>query len=179
MARARPTYALSLVIPLVVVGIMALADQGSGALARSTSAATTPGCAGTLPNRAVQPGAGFGPGGFDYGNERLRVQLNWSRGVLQAGVLPGGGSIATINPDGSVSAKVGWWIRDVGKLSIVGRRLDRLAPPIRVRIPSAYGPAFNRGATLGSSPRVSRFRPSAAGASSDGREPPGSRSSSR
>ena len=50
--------------------------------------------------------------------------------------------MATINRDGSVRAKVGWWVRDVAKLSITGRRLDRPAPPLQVSIPSGYGLGF-------------------------------------
>ncbi|WP_411277661.1 hypothetical protein [Gaiella sp.] len=105
----------------------------------------------TVPARPVAANAGPGPDGFNYGNGRLRVHL-WSNGVLRAGTLPGGGSIATISRDGSIHAKVGWWVRDVAKLSIMGRRLDRAAPPLRSHVPSGYGPADDIGASLGFQP---------------------------
>jgi len=149
--RIRPKLVSLVVVALAPIGFSA-SDEGTVALASPASAAITAACAGTLPNRAVQPGAGFGPGGFNYGNARLRVQLHWPRGVLRAGVLADGGARATINRDGSISAKVGWWVRDVARLSIVGRRLDRPAPPLRVRIPFGYGPQSDIGASVGFQP---------------------------
>jgi hypothetical protein len=100
----------------------------------------------------VSPDAGFGPDGFNHGNARLRVLLSWPGGVLRAGILPAGGSFATVDRDASVRAKVGWWVRDVGKLSIGGRRLDRPAAPLRAEIPSGYGPHEDIGASLGFQP---------------------------
>jgi hypothetical protein len=49
----------------------------------------------------------FGP--FNYGSRHLAADLYWPRGVLLAGRLPNGGSYATLNSDGSISAKIGWW----------------------------------------------------------------------
>lgn len=44
-----------------------------------------------------------------------------------------------INPDGSVSAKVGWWRGLDGTLVIEGRRLDASAPPLVADVPDGYG----------------------------------------
>ena len=145
-------------VPLtfIVVVAVAVATAGSitatGSITRPASPPTQARCAVTVPTRKVSPGGGFGPAGFNYGSARLRVQLNWSHGTLRAGILPDGGSIATINRDGSVSAKVGWGVRDTGKLVITGRRLDRAAPPLRARIPPGYGPAYDIGSSLGFQP---------------------------
>jgi hypothetical protein len=100
-------------------------------------------CPVTRPNHVVPSDAGFGPQGFNYGNARLRVALSWPNGTLAAGVLPNGGSRATIGSDGSISAKVGWW-RDArgipfARLRITGKRLDRPAPPLRAHVPEGYG----------------------------------------
>src|SRR3954469_7722537 len=61
-------------------------------------------CPVTLPGADLQ----FGDGGFNHGNDSLGVAL-WPGGRLVAGRLPGGGSNAQTNPDGSISAKLGWW----------------------------------------------------------------------
>jgi len=55
--------------------------------------------------------------------------------------LPGGGDWATVNGDGSISAKVGWWRGVPGQLVITGRRLDASAPPLLADLPpaSSYG----------------------------------------
>ena len=68
--------------------------------------------------------------------------LRWLQGVLRVGILPDGGSMATINRDGTVRAKVGWWVGSASKLVITGRRLDRAATPLQASIPSGYGLGF-------------------------------------
>jgi hypothetical protein len=70
----------------------------------------------------------------------MRVQL-WPKGRLIAGRLPDGGFWATINRDGSITAKLGWWRGVPGTLVIRGRRIDRHAPPLRPDIPpvQSYG----------------------------------------
>jgi hypothetical protein len=57
-------------------------------------------------------------------------------------MLPDGGSFATINRDGSITAKLGWLRGIPGRLTIRGRRLDAPAAPLRARVPStqSYGP---------------------------------------
>src|SRR4051812_913753 len=59
--------------------------------------------------------------GLNYGNRSLAVAL-WRRGRLVAGRLPDGGRLADINPDGSISAKLGWWRGVEGRLRVTGRR---------------------------------------------------------
>jgi hypothetical protein len=75
--------------------------------------------------------------GFNYGNRAIGVAL-WPKGVLTAGPLPGGGMMATVNPDGSIHAKQGWWREVKGSLRITGTRLDRSAPPLRADVPEGY-----------------------------------------
>jgi hypothetical protein len=43
--------------------------------------------------------------------------------------------MAIINPDGSISAKLGWWRGVPGKLRITGRRLYIPAPPLKGDVP--------------------------------------------
>ena len=81
-------------------------------------------------------------------DDRSRVQLRqradprhlgWPRGVLPAGVLPDGGSYATILPNGRIWTKIGWWRGLPGKLVITGRRIDAPAPALRAEVPRGYG----------------------------------------
>ena len=110
---------------------------GATASARATTAATTR-CTPTVPTRVAR--ADFGPSGFNYGGAKLRAQLYWPRGRLAAGTLPDGGSMATVEDDGSIHAKLGWWRGLPGTLRITGRRLDAVAPPLAVHVPTGYGP---------------------------------------
>jgi hypothetical protein len=79
---------------------------------------------------------------FNYGNRSIRVALFPKNGHLIAGRLPGGGTRATINDDGSIDAKFGWWRAGSGKIRITGRRLDAAAPPLRAFVPDGYGAGF-------------------------------------
>jgi hypothetical protein len=47
--------------------------------------------------------------------------------------------MATVNPDGSIWVKLGWWRGVPGRLVISGRRLDASAPPLRADVPDGYG----------------------------------------
>ena len=47
--------------------------------------------------------------------------------------------MATINEDGSIDAKQGWWRGVPGTLRISGRRIDGAAPPLRASVPGGYG----------------------------------------
>ena len=96
-------------------------------------------CVGTLPTRVARPGPVPSAAAFDYGTARLRVQLGWPKGHLAAGILPGGGSRATVEDDGSIHAKLGWWRGAPGRLRITGRRLDAAAPPLEAHVPAGYG----------------------------------------
>ncbi len=80
--------------------------------------------------------------GFNYGNAVIRVALEPASGRLVAGRLPGGGERATINGDGSIDAKFGWWRAGSGKIRISGRRLDAVAQPLRAHVPAGYGRGF-------------------------------------
>jgi hypothetical protein len=79
---------------------------------------------------------------FNYGNATIRVSLFPKNGRLVAGRLPGGGWRATINDNGSIDAKFGWWRAGDGKIRITGRRLDAPAPPLRAHVPNGYGAGF-------------------------------------
>jgi hypothetical protein len=102
--------------------------------------AATAQCILTLPTRYARPTATQSAAGFNYGNAGLRVQLGWPNGRLAAGILPDGGSRATVEEDGSIHAKLGWWRGVPGKLRITGRRLDAAAPPLDAHVPAGYGP---------------------------------------
>lgn len=97
-------------------------------------------CPVTVPGPTPRGGSSFDPASFNYGNAKLRVHLGWPRGRLPAGRLPDGGVYATIDPDGSISTKLGWWRGVAGTLVITGRRLDAPAPPLRAHVPDGYGP---------------------------------------
>jgi hypothetical protein len=99
-------------------------------------------CPVTLPSRTIRAGAGFGAAGFNYGSTNLRAHLYWPHGTLTAGILPDGGAMAIINANGSISAKLGWWLGVPGELVITGRRLDASAPPLRADVPDGYGSGF-------------------------------------
>lgn len=79
---------------------------------------------------------------FNYGNAKIRVSYVPKDGHLVAGRLPGGGWRATINDDGSIDAKFGWWRAGSGKIRISGRRLDGPAPPLRTHVPDGYSAGF-------------------------------------
>ena len=113
-----------------------------GAVLAPAPHASRPPCPVTVPT-AHRTSDGFGPSAFDFGSRLLRVQLNWARGILRAGTLPDGGSVATINPDGSIYAKVGWWRGVRGQLVVRGRRLDARAPALRADVGTvaSYGDA--------------------------------------
>ena len=80
---------------------------------------------------------------FNYGNATIRVALSPPNGRIVAGRLPGGGERATINDDGSVSAKFGWWRNGSGRIRISGRRVDvPNAAPLRAHVPGGYPAGF-------------------------------------
>lgn len=45
----------------------------------------------------------------------------------------------SVESDGSLSTKFGWWRVTPGTLTISGRRLDAPAPPLRADVPECYG----------------------------------------
>jgi len=142
--RSRPgTSASRQVYCKVSVRFLAAATVASATLVAcivATPSAVAASCPVTFPNLVKDPDAGFSANAFNYGNARIRANLNWTDGILRAGPLPGGGYIATVNPDGSISTKLGWWRGVRGAFSITGRRLDRSAPPLRVSLHTASYP---------------------------------------
>lgn len=84
-------------------------------------------CDVTVPNG--RHAAGF------YGNDGLSVSLGWPSGTVV--FKPGGPGF--VLSDGSLSMKFGWQRAVRGWLTIVGRRLDASAPPLRSHIPTGYG----------------------------------------
>ncbi len=118
---------------------LAIIETTTGSAAAESAG---PRCQVTIPTTAVPPDAGFGAAGFNYGNTRLRAHLHWPKGRLTAGILPGGGAMAIIQKDGSIRAKVGWWVAAADRLVVTGRRLDTLARPLRAEVPTGYGLGF-------------------------------------
>ena len=70
----------------------------------------------------------------NFGNDALGTWL-WPDGRV---LFRTGGS-GEVLPDGSLSMKFGWWRKQSGRLVLAGRRIDRVAPPMRSRIPDGYG----------------------------------------
>ena len=121
----------------VAAGVVALAMSlatGSGVGAQPHAE-----CRGTIPTRVALPSSVPSAAGFNLGGAGLRVHLGWPNGRLAAGILPDGGSRATVAEDGSIHAKVGWWRGTPGRLRIAGRRIDGMAPPLRAHVPPGYG----------------------------------------
>jgi hypothetical protein len=113
--------------------LLAVASAASAlAVAHAEAAGAARACPVTIPGPVRASG-------FNYGNDKIRVAIYWPGGTLPAGQLPDGGSYATIERDGSIWAKVGWWRGIAGTLHISGRRLDRPAPPLRADVPDGYG----------------------------------------
>lgn len=110
--------------------------------ATSRTAAAAASCPVTIPAPGWKPsGPDFGPGRFSFGSARLRASLFWPKGILSAGTLPNGGSMAVRQRDGSIRLKLGWWRGVPGGLVITGRRLDRPGRPLRAAVPpnESYG----------------------------------------
>jgi hypothetical protein len=118
--------------------LLAAVAVASALAAQSEAAGSARSCPVTIPGPAR--GSGFEASGFNYGNDKLRVAIYWPRGTLRAGRLPDGGSYATIDEDGAISAKVGWYRGEAGTVRITGQRLDRTAPRLRAHVPDGYGP---------------------------------------
>jgi hypothetical protein len=126
-----PPIAVPLCCALVAVVLGAQPVAGKPPPARAA-------CPVTIPTRYVPPGVGFSAAGFNHGSGALRAHV-WAGGRLRAGLLPGGGSMATVEGDGSIHAKLGWWRGTAGRLRIAGRRLDAAAPLLDAHVPAGYG----------------------------------------
>src|SRR3954466_10972579 len=117
---------------------LALVNANALHAGRTTAAAQTITCRVTIPPKRPAPNPA--PSSFNYGNGVIRISLHPRNGKLIAGRLAGGGKMATINSDGSIDAKFGWWRAGSGKIKINGWRLDAPAPPLRAHVPEGYGP---------------------------------------
>jgi hypothetical protein len=117
-------------LPTIAVVIVA---AGAG----SDSSAAVIACRGTPPNH-VASGPPFSRSQFNYGGANLRAHLVWKNGWLKAGILPDGGAMATINDDGSIYTKQGWWRGKRGTLVVTGLRLGGGAPSMRGVIRPGY-----------------------------------------
>jgi hypothetical protein len=116
---------------------VALALVLSGGAAGTSTAKTT--CPVTVPGptRSTKPND-VSAAAFNYGTRSIRAAL-WPHGRLIAGTLPDGWSWATVNRDGSIDAKLGWWRGVAGKLRVRGHRLDRPSGPLRAHVSDGYG----------------------------------------
>jgi hypothetical protein len=107
-------------------------DETSGPVTMAQAKA----CPVTLPTPAGPSGpprdAFFG-WGASYGNGTLWVGGLWPHGVIAVGH-------GFVDDRGRVRMKFGWWTNVPGRLDIIGRRLDRPAPPVRGVVPDGYGP---------------------------------------
>lgn len=83
-------------------------------------------CPITRPNGSKPPGSMFGA--EPHGNGSIWVGL-WHANVV----------VWDSEPNGSVSAKFGWWRGVAGKLRIDGHRLDAQASPLVGHVPDGYG----------------------------------------
>lgn len=128
-------HLLKPVVPVAAIALCAAAMPGTGSAANVAGT-----CPVTVPKPVTKGSVPFGRTSFNYGNARIRAAIYWPHGTLTAGTLPGGGSMAIINGDGSIYAKVGWWRGVPGNLVVKGRRLDAPAPPLLADIHNeSYG----------------------------------------
>lgn len=130
--------------------LAAIASITSAEWAQNIPLHTAPiACDVTTPNQSEPPVKNFGgiqthspdykgqrdgPTVNSYGNGKLWTVL-WPEGTI---VFQAGGS-GFILSDGSLSMKQMWYRAVRGKLTVHGRRLDMLAPPLRASIPDGYG----------------------------------------
>lgn len=60
----------------------------------------------------------------------------WVGGLGEDGVLVVDGD--AVGAGGTIETKLGWWRLSPGDLSIAGRRLDGVAPPLAANVPDGY-----------------------------------------
>jgi len=82
------------------------------------------------------------PASFNYGNAKIAVALVPTDGKLIAGRLASGGSRATINADGSIYAKYGWWRTGSARPVISGNLVTDRRIRLRASVPDGYGTGF-------------------------------------
>jgi hypothetical protein len=84
---------------------------------------------GAAPSGQERP---FASSALAFGNSELWVVPIQEDGVIRA-------DSRSIESDGSISTKFGWWRVTPGTLTISGRRLDASAPPLRADVSDGYG----------------------------------------
>jgi hypothetical protein len=91
-------------------------------------------CPVTRPLGLGTPGADrpFASSALAFGNGDLWVVPLEVDGILRA-------DSRSVQSDGSISTKFGWWRITPGTLTITGRRLDTSEPPVSATIPDGYG----------------------------------------
>lgn len=91
-------------------------------------------CPVTLPTGAAPSGQArpFASSALAFGNRELWVVPIQEDGIIR--VDP-----KSVESDGSLSTKFGWWRVTPGTLTISGRRLDASAAPVRADVPDGYG----------------------------------------
>ncbi len=102
---------------------------------------STPECRVTFVRAATRPPRPV-PASFNYGNAEIAVALVPTDGKLVAGRLSSGGSRATINADGSIYAKYGWWRAGSAKPVITGSLAADPHRRLRANVPGGYGSGF-------------------------------------
>jgi hypothetical protein len=133
--RAFPV-ALALSLGVVCAGAAMAAGLHSATALRAGA-----GCKVTVPSARTRPPK-WVPRSFEYGNGSIAVAALPLDGQLVAGRLASGGQRATIEADGSIRAKFGWWRDGHAKPVITGLRLDAHAAPLRAHVPDGYGSGF-------------------------------------
>ncbi|MBI5880090.1 MAG: hypothetical protein HZB53_20770 [Chloroflexi bacterium] len=113
---------------LAVLLVTACAAEPTRLPAPPTPEATAA-CPVTAPNGKTPPGEQ--PSAAHYGNEAL-VTVLWPNGTVLV-------QADQVERDGTLGMKFPWWRLMPGVLSIEGRRLDAVAPPLRAQITDGYG----------------------------------------
>jgi hypothetical protein len=91
-------------------------------------------CPATRPLGLGRSGADrpFASSALAFGNADLWVVPLQVDGIFRA-------DSRSVQSDGSISTKFGWWRITPGTLTITGRRLDASEPPVSATIPDGYG----------------------------------------
>ena len=125
-------------IGLMALTLVALVGATTATSADRTSASNASTCRGTLRITGFSP-TRVRPWRLQLRQRAARAHLTWKNGWLKAGNLPDGGATATINADGSIRTKQGWWRGPKGTLVIRGSRLDGPPSPLRLNTSRGYG----------------------------------------
>ena len=129
---------ISLVLGFTLVACAPVTPTGSRMSTGSPTATASLGegasCSVTLPAGVASSGQErpFGSSALAFGNNELWVVPIQEDGVISA-------DSRSIESDGSISTKFGWWRTMPGTLTVSGRRLDAPAPPLRADVPDGYG----------------------------------------